>query len=121
MLYIVAGLFGTLLLGGLAGFSGLLGGAATTTALDDAVPAAGRPADGALPLIASFDPRNQRLVLSYIPAGGRPMVTVAPDPDGLGNGIVFADGRAIAVIGGGAGMSPTRIELEPAAVARIRA
>lgn len=117
MLYIVAGLFGALFLGGLAGISSLFAG--TATALDEAVPAIDRPADGALPLIAGFDPRSQRLVLCYNAADGRPAITVAPDPEGLGNGIVFADGRAVAVIGGGAGMSPARIELE--AAARIRA
>ena len=114
MLYVIAGLFAALLLGGLAGISNLIGG--TATAMDEAAPATSQPADGALPLIAGFDPYRQRLVLSYNPADGRPVITVAPDPEGLGNGIVFADGRAVAMIGGAAALSPSRIELE--AIAR---
>lgn len=115
MLYVVAGLFAALLLGSLAGISNLFGGAAAATALDETTPAPVPQAGGSLPRIAAYDPSHDRLVLSYDPAGGRPLVTVALDPTDLHNGIVFANGRAVAVIGGGAALMPDAIELEPAA------
>lgn len=70
--------------------------------------------DGPAPMITGFDAAAGRLVLSYDPAAGaEPSIAVAPDPADPGNVIVFADGLAVGLVRGGAGVTAAMIAREP--------
>lgn len=69
---------------------------------------------GPAPTIGDFDPASDRLVLTYAAdAGPAPVISVAPDPADQGNAIVFADGRALAVVLDCGSLTPDMIELCP--------
>lgn len=74
--------------------------------------------DGPAPVIPDYDPAGDGLVLSYdASAGPPPDIAVAPDPNDAANSIVFADGLAVGLVQGGAGITPDMIALTPLAAA----
>lgn len=73
---------------------------------------------GPAPLVPDYDPAEDRLVLNYDTRfGAPPSIAVAPDPTDPANAIVFADGLAVGLVQGGAGITASMIALQPLPVA----
>ena len=69
---------------------------------------------GPAPTVADFNPAEDALVLRYDDAcGAAPKISVAPAPDDGASVIVFADGHAVAVVLGAAGLTADMVILQP--------
>jgi hypothetical protein len=76
---------------------------------------------GPAPMIEEFNALEDQLELSYDPNDGQaPEIRISPDPRNDGDGVVFANGLAVAVIRGGAELTPDMVRLVPTA-ARAKA